>query len=56
MILSAIFLGIASGLTDIPYLDQLETLWMDVDFNTIIMIVFSVTCILFFGIWWFSSS
>jgi membrane protease YdiL (CAAX protease family) len=53
MILSAIFLGIASGLTDIPYLDQLETLWMDVDFNTIIMIVFSVTCILFFGIWYY---
>lgn len=57
MILSAIFIFAAGPLithTSYSYYD-LMNLWSDLNFNAIIMIVFSVTCVITFGIWYYKS-
>lgn len=57
MILSAIFLlGVAPSITGSFYsYDDLMELWADMDFNTVLMIVFSVICTVTFSIWYYKS-
>ena len=57
MILSAVFMLLfAPSITgSATSYDDMMTLWMDMDFNSIIMIVFSISCSTFFGIWYYKS-
>ena len=56
MILSAIFaMVIAPIVKGVPYNNDLMTLWNDVNFNTVVMIVFSVCSIALYGIWYYRS-
>ncbi|MBQ8625582.1 MAG: CPBP family intramembrane metalloprotease [Agathobacter sp.] len=56
-ILAAIFmLGVGPILSGTNYSsDDLMTLFADMNFNTIVMIAFSVSCIATFGIWYYKS-
>ena len=57
LFLAAIFMfGIAPSVTGQSYdFNDLLTLTTDLDFNTVISIVFSVFCIVFFAIWYYKS-
>ena len=57
MFLSAIFMFVvAPKLTGNSYVyDDLMTLWMDMDFNAIVMIIFSVSCSAIFALWYYKS-
>ncbi len=57
LIIGAIFLlGIGPMITKKTYdIDDLMVLAADMNFNTVIMITFSVTCIVTFGIWYYKS-
>lgn len=57
IILSAIFmLVVTPQIMQTSYtFDDLINLWANIDFNTIIMIVFSVTSTVIFGIWYYKS-
>ena len=57
MILSAFFmLAVAPFITDNVYnFDDLMVLWSDLNFNAILMIIFSVSCVATFGIWYYKS-
>ncbi len=57
LFIAAIFLfGIGPMINGKTYdLDDLMVLSADMNFNTIIMIVFAVTCIVIFGIWYYKS-
>ena len=57
MILSAIFMStIAPLITQTPYsFDNLWSLWSNTDFNAMMSVVFSVTSIVIFGIWYYKS-
>ena len=57
IIISAIFMFvIAPQITQTSYNENdFMVLLMNIDFNTILMIAFSVTCIVIFGIWYYKS-
>lgn len=57
MIISAVvLLGFGPILTGKEYeMKELEALWSNLDFNTLIMIVFSVSCAAIFGLWYYKS-
>ncbi len=57
MIISALFMFIVPPIMGQPSKtdEDLMILWSDMNFNAIIMIVFSVTSILTFGIWYYKS-
>lgn len=57
MIVAAIFMfAIAPGITGhATSVDDLMSLFTNTDFNTIIMIVFSLSCTIIFGIWYYKS-
>lgn len=57
MIISAILMFIISPIVQngkSAYTNLME-LWMDMNFNTIIMIVFSISCVALFGLWYYKS-
>lgn len=57
MILSALFMLIfAPAITHTSYsYDDLMVLWSDLNFNAVLMIIFSVSCVAVFSIWYYKS-
>jgi hypothetical protein len=50
--MSALFSS-ASGIRSGQLMDYLYEVWMDTGFNTVIMIIFSLTCTCTFGLWYY---
>uniref|UniRef100_UPI0040562B71 CPBP family glutamic-type intramembrane protease n=1 Tax=Agathobacter sp. TaxID=2021311 RepID=UPI0040562B71 len=56
MLLSALFVFLCKPATSHQSpMSDLMLLWMDMDFNTMIMVVFAIFCIAVFGIWYYKS-
>ena len=58
MLLSALFMFVIAPSIKGYYsysVNDLMNLWMDMDFNTLIMVVFAVICITLFGLWYYKS-